>query len=439
MTGKDGTKTRECSVCGEDESEAIPALIEHVWVGWVTSKEATCGADGLKVRRCSACGESENETIPATGKHNYNSNNVCTVCGEDNNAYGAGSENEVADAQLSIHFLELGNGNAGDCTLIKCGSTEVLIDAGSKRNSTATVKKYISKYCTDGVLEYVIATHAHEDHIAALAGNTGAKDGVLYSYNIGTIIQFAGHKTTSKIYNDYVAATEYARTTEYAKKNGTKVFTAKQCWYNTDGAQRQYFLDSENKISINILYQKYYDQSTSNENNYSVCMMLSQKIDEQNTYNYLFTGDLEKAGEESLVASNNLPQCKLFKGGHHGSSTSSNDVLLNAIKPEAIAICTCAGTYEYADKPNANKPEAVAKLNTFPTQEALDRMAKWTDKIYVTTLGILKADYSTERYVSMNGNIVFYYDTRLKLYCSNNDTILKDTEWFKNNRTWNGN
>lgn len=40
----------------------------------------------------------------------------------------------------------------------------------------------------------------------------------------------------------------------------------------------------------------------------------------------------------------------------------------------------------------------------------------------------------------MNGNIVFYVDDRgkLLLYCSNNTTILKDTEWFKENRTWNG-
>lgn len=161
-------------------------------------------------------------------------------------------------------------------------------------------------------------------------------------------------------------------------------------------------------------------------------------MSENTAYNYLFTGDLEKAGEESLAASNDLPQCKLFKGGHHGSSTSSNDVLLEKIKPENIAICTCAGTYEYAKKPNAEFPESQAKLSTFPTQKALDRMAKYTDRIYVTTLGILKDDYSTETFVSMNGNIVFYYKDELKLYCSNNTTVLKDSEWFKANRTWNG-
>lgn len=343
-----------------------------------------------------------------------------------------GDEAEIAEAGLSVHFLELGNANAGDCTLIKCGNTEVLIDAGSKRNSTDTVKSYINKYCTDGKIEYVIATHAHEDHIAALVGNENKNDGILYSYEIGTVIQFAQHNTTSKIYNDYVTAVNYA------ESNGATIYTALQCWNNSGGAQRAYYLDTEKTVSLNILYQKYYESKSSGENDYSVCTLLTQSVSENTAYNYLFTGDLEKAGEESLAASNDLPQCKLFKGGHHGSSTSSNDVLLEKIKPENIAICTCAGTYEYAKKPNAEFPESQAKLSTFPTQKALDRMAKYTDRIYVTTLGILKDDYSTETFVSMNGNIVFYYKDELKLYCSNNTTVLKDSEWFKANRTWNG-
>ena len=82
-----------------------------------------------------------------------------------------GSVVEVAEADLSIHFLELGNKYTGDCTLIKCGNTEVLIDAGSRTDSAVTIKNYVDKYCTDGILEYVIATHAHQDHIAGFVGN----------------------------------------------------------------------------------------------------------------------------------------------------------------------------------------------------------------------------------------------------------------------------
>ena len=349
---------------------------------------------------------------------------------------------EIASADLSIHFLELGVHNAGDCVLIKSGDTEVLIDAGAKSASAPTkvMQDYVAAYCTDGILEYVIATHAHEDHIAGLVGQEDGttRTGFLYQYQIGTIIQFSQHNTNSNIYHRYVEAVDYC------EGKGTKVYSALDCTSQQNGARQVYYLDEAQTISMKILYHEYYSKKASGENDHSVCILLTQKADEETSYNYLFTGDLEKGGEESLVENNpDLPHCVLFKGGHHGSSTSSNDVLLNKITPDNIAICTCAGTFEYADKPDAEHPNA--HLNTFPTQEAIDRMAKHTKNIYVTSLGILNEDYSTQGFTSMNGDIVFYYgkpeneaEKSLKLWCSNNSAVLKDTAWFQQNRTWNG-
>ena len=172
---------------------------------------------------------------------------------------------------------------------------------------------------------------------------------------------------------------------------------------------------------MTILYQKYYEKS-GDENDYSVCVMFSQGDN-----HYLFTGDLEKAGEESLVASNNLPQVKLYKAGHHGSKTSSNSVLIDVIRPEVVCVCCCAGSSEY----NA------APLNTFPTQDFINRVAKYTDKIYVTSLAINNSSGSTTGFTSMNGNItVSSFGGALTVKCSNNNTILKETDWFKQNRTW---
>ncbi|MBD5583958.1 MAG: MBL fold metallo-hydrolase, partial [Clostridia bacterium] len=217
------------------------------------------------------------------GDHTWNDDGVCTVCGMEKT--GEGSVEEISSADLSIHFLELGNKYTGDCTLIKYGNTEILIDAGSRQNSATTIKNYVDQYCTDGVLEYVIATHAHQDHIAGFVGsNSGnTKTGILYQYKVGTLIQFAGTSATSEIYKSYCTAVEYA------KNQGANVYTAKQCWYETDGAKKQYFLDDAQKVSLNILYQKHYDEATSDENDYSVCTLLTQ-VTENKTYNYLFTG-----------------------------------------------------------------------------------------------------------------------------------------------------
>ena len=169
---------------------------------------------------------------------------------------------------------------------------------------------------------------------------------------------------------------------------------------------------------MNILYNYYYEHSTSNENNYSVCMLLSQG--EEN--HFLFTGDLEEEGERYLVEYNpDLPHVKLFKAGHHGSKTSSNEVLLQKITPENVCVCCCAGSTEYTSN----------KLNTFPTQDTIDRLAKYTKNIYVPTMS------GGDGYASLNGNITVTSSIDgITVHGSVSDTILKDTAWFKTNRTW---
>ena len=424
--GNDGEKQRTCSVCNDVQTEVIPAVDEHKYGEWEITKQNDCGTDGEKQRVCSSCQDIDTEVIPATGEHNFGKDGICPVCGQsDGTSSGgvvSGDEQGAKSSDLSIHFLELGNKYTGDSTLIKCGNTEILIDAGSRKDSAATIKKYIDKYCTDGVLEYVIATHAHQDHIAGFvgSGSGNSKTGILYQYRVGTLIQFAGTGSTTQIYTDYLTAVEYA------KSRGTTVYTAKQCWYETDGAKKQYYLDENQKISMNILYNYYYDHSTKEENDYSVCMLLTQQASDK-TYNYLFTGDLEEKGESYLVDNNKLPEVELFKGGHHGSYTASTEKLLSVIKPKNVAVCCCCGTTEYTTNIQ----------NTFPAQAFIDRVSKYTENIYCTTL---IEDYSGGKFTSMNGNIVFYtkYD-KLYLWCSNNNTILKDTDWFKANRVWRGN
>ena len=318
------------------------------------------------------------------------------------------SEGESSIASLSIHFLELGNKYTGDCTLIKVGDTEVLIDAGSRKGSAKTIVPYVQQYCTDGVLEYVIATHAHQDHIAGFVG-TSTEKGIFESFVCETIIDYPLTEVTSQIRTNY----ENLRDEEVQK--GAKHYTALECWNNQNGAQRSYTLGAG--VTMNILYQKYYEEDASDENDYSVCMLLSQ-----GDKHYLFTGDLEKHGEQSLVESNDLPDCVLFKGGHHGSPTSNTPALLSVIKPDIVCVCCCCGSDEYTSN--------VA--NMFPSQAFVDNVAPYTDKVYVTTM----VATGTAGYQSMNGNIVLSSNGgEVTVNCSNNNTLFKDTDWFQANRT----
>lgn len=311
--------------------------------------------------------------------------------------------------ELQIHFMELGNKYTGDSIYIKAGDTDILIDAGSRTDSTDTTSAYINQYCTDGVLEYVIATHADQDHIAGFAGSKNSPS-MFERYEIGTIIDFALTNKDTQTYKTYVEKRDAAVAA------GAVHYTALQCWNETDGAKRVY--EVSDGVEMEILYNYYYENESKDENNYSVCLMFNQ-----GDKHFLFTGDLEEDGEEQLVVYNQLPKVELFKAGHHGSKTSSNDCLLQVIQPEIVCVCCCAGTDEYTDN----------KENQFPTQAMIDRVSKYTDKVYVTSLG----DESTEAgYVSMNGNIVVSSGRKgVTVECSNNNTLLKDTEWFIKNRT----
>ena len=327
--------------------------------------------------------------------------------------------------EISFHFLELGNENTGDCTYIKAGETDILIDAGSNYTSIPTITAYINSQVKDKKLEYVIVTHAHKDHYAGFATNF-ATESIFDKYDIGTIIDFAQTEkgnTSQDMYKNY------QRELSEAVERGAKHYTALDCVNKTNGATNTYELSKD--ITMTILNQRFYaEQDKDNENNHSVCTLFTH-----GDKNFLFTGDLDKEGEESLVSLNNLPKCELYKAGHHGSKTSSNEVLLEKIQPNICCVCCCAGNVEYTQNLN----------NTFPTQDFINRISKYTDRVYVTTLGPIVATgeknkdgsdkYKNDGHRSLNGNIVVTStSSTTEVNCSNNNIKLKDTDWFKKYR-----
>lgn len=309
--------------------------------------------------------------------------------------------------ELSIHFLTLGNKYTGDAIYIKINDVDILIDAGSKTNSATTITEYIKGYCTDGTLEYVIATHAHQDHIAAF-GYTSKIKSVFDEFKCETIIDFPLTNADSTTYDKYIEM----RDKEVAE--GAVHYNALQCWNNEGGAKRSYELAEG--VTMDILYNHYYEVETTNENNYSVCVLINQ-----GDKHYLLTGDLEDKGEEYLVKNNNLPQCTLFKAAHHGSYTGSNDVLLDVIRPEYVVVTCVAGSDEYTKDVD----------NMFPSKDALKRIEKHTNKIYCTSI---VAD-NEEEVQDYNGNVVVRCDgENLTIECSGTDKYLNESDWYKQNR-----
>ena len=201
------------------------------------------------------------------------------------------------------------------------------------------------------------------------------------------------------------------------EKNGTKVYDVASCFENKNGAKRVYQL--ADNITMEILYNYYYFNRSDDENNYSVCTMFTY-----NDHHFMLTGDLEKEGEEKMAEyydgstkEKTLPHVDLFKAGHHGSKTSSNECLLSKIQPSIITVCCCAGGSEYTSNYN----------NVFPTQDFITRVSKYTDKVYVTSV----FNEKTLEFEALNGNIIISSNgTDVAVSATNNTTKLKDTSWF---------
>ena len=331
-----------------------------------------------------------------------------------------GGDKIPSAGELSIHVMQLGNHESGDSIYIKAGDVDILVDGGSNYSSLSTIRTYVDTYVEDGTLEYVIVTHADLDHIACFAGASQTAENLFDYYKCQTIIDFPLTDKTTKAYERYVQNRD-----EEVSTDGAVHYNALQCYNNDGGAKRVYELAQD--IELEFLYHRYYEEKHDDENNYSVCFLLRH-----GERNFLFTGDLEYDGEMSLKDKNVLPKVEFFKAGHHGSKTSSNTELLDVIQPKIVAVSCAASSVKYLTSGTQNLH------NTFPTQAFLDRVAKYTTQVYVTTLAEYAMDAESGRYKDtgewsmLNGHIVVTSGKgEVSVSCSNNNTPIKDTDWMR--------
>ncbi len=335
--------------------------------------------------------------------------------------------------EISFHFMMLGNKNAGDCVYVRAGENDILIDAGSKENSIDDIANYLTSVNFDGTFEFVIATHAHEDHIAGFTKTDGS---IFDLYECGTIIDFP--KTDKSETTDKGNRSLYGK---YVDERNAEVFAgaihynALDCSKNQNGAQRFFDLTEDGNVKLEVLYNYFYDHKAEDENDYSVCVQFHH-----GSKKFIFTGDLEEEGELKLIDNNSLSQVELYKAGHHGSVSSTCEEFMEVIKPKNCVVCCCAGCAEYTNN--------ISKI--FPSQNFINNIAPYTSNVYIPVMmemdfvdnGSNENDPLDDNYdntgsvLVMNGNVVIVSDSVDGVYadCSNNNTVLKDTEWFSKYR-----
>ncbi|MBS5982127.1 MAG: MBL fold metallo-hydrolase [Clostridium butyricum] len=223
---------------------------------------------------------------------------------------------------MYVHYI---NVDQGDAILIQVNNKNLLIDSGPKNH-----KKQLVKFLTDlniSKLDYVIATHPHEDHI-------GNMNTVLNSYKVQSFY-------APKVYS-YTKSFE--QMIDSLKSNNLKINPIKRgC--NTIN------LGFQTNVEVFSPINDTYD----NENNYSPVIKVSF-----GNNSFLFTGDAEKEIEDKLILLNDDLKADILKVSHHGSSSSTSDAFLNRVSPKYAVISV--GKNNIYNHPNDT---IISKLNTY--------------------------------------------------------------------------
>jgi competence protein ComEC len=199
---------------------------------------------------------------------------------------------------ISVHFIDVGK---ADSILIKSGSVAMLIDAGTP-DMTNTVITYLK---TQGIdkLDYVVATHSHDDHI----GGLGA---VLDAFPTAVLIM-PDVPDNGEVYQSLLNS-----------------ISARNLKWILPKAGNQYNLG---EARFTILAPN--GTGNKNLNDYSVVIRLVY-----GGTSFLFAGDALIKSEKEMLA-NKLPLAStLLKVAHHGSSAASSLGFLKAVKPEFAVI-----------------------------------------------------------------------------------------------------
>lgn len=209
----------------------------------------------------------------------------------------------ASGGEMAVHFIDVGQ---GDCALIVAGNTRVLIDSGL-RDYSSRVIRYISALGFRRI-DYVIATHPHDDHIGGMAD-------ILNEFSIGRIIM-------PEVPESMVTTATYL-------EDMLNVIEQKDI--RADYSRTGEVITLGNGAELTILSPVHSDYSSLN--NFSITCRLSY-----GSQSFLFTGDIERAAESDIINSGAYIRSTVLKVPHHGSSTSSTPAFLEAVHPEYAVI-----------------------------------------------------------------------------------------------------
>ncbi|MGD9910623.1 MAG: endonuclease [Candidatus Izemoplasmatales bacterium] len=244
--------------------------------------------------------------------------------------------------EVEIYYIDIGidGGPAGEAALIKIGGIDILIDSGDDDSSAHTsLLNFLSTHVTDGVIEYIIATHPHADHIGGFVD-------VMDNYVVQNVIEYS----TS---TDYVSALR----AEYEDRIVTEGSTVYDVYTMVTNSEN--IINIISGVSLTFYNTGYL--TSADPNNSSIVFVL-------NAFDTLalFNGDAE--GDQEAVYAPLVGDLDILKLGHHGSAAGTTSFLLTETTPNAIVV---------------NDGNYLGNSYGHPTYTALSHIYNYSDNVPV--------------------------------------------------------
>ena len=226
-----------------------------------------------------------------------------------------------SESKLIVHFLDVGQGDSIFIELPN-GKT-MLVDAGENYHGQGIID-YVQ---TIGYhkLDYVVATHPHEDHI-------GSMPYIVRNFEIGSIYM-----------PDVTANTAtFESLLKAVKAKGLRV----------KNGRTGVHIIKDGELTADIIAPDKPDES--NLNNSSIVLLLTF-----GNVSYLLTGDAETKELNAIRAD---MHATVLKAGHHGSKTSTTQTLLKKISP-SVTVISCGKNNDYGH-PHAEVLKMLKSVNS---------------------------------------------------------------------------
>jgi competence protein ComEC len=206
-----------------------------------------------------------------------------------------------APKKLQVTFFDVGQ---GDAIFIETPSgKQMLVDGGASAIVLERLAKEMSYF--DRTIDVVVATHGDADHVTGLIP-------VLRAYDTSLIVE-SPIKGESGIFEELRH--------EIKKKEVSGALT--------HIASRGDVIDLGDGVTAEILYPGKDISPRTETNDASVSLVLTY-----GEHSFLLTGDLSSSYEHTLISKTIPKKITVYKAGHHGSNTSSGELLLSRTQPE---------------------------------------------------------------------------------------------------------